>query len=163
MKTIIDNLFVVPVTIRPHHPKLHGLQAIVGHYIHIGKIFVPAGGADLEGSQFLGVHDNSMVLTVVRPPHVRAMIDLARDMPKLPQRGRIIWLGGVRCYKEGAGLKVYVPNHVWSPAGLEFESIWRDVGTAYWYATSGKADPYFLLDLPSITPGMSLGGVYNGN
>ena len=159
MKASIDNLIVVPVTIAPHFPKLHGVKKMSGHYIHIGKVFVPTGGADLESSQFLGVHDKSMVLTVVRPPPIRALIELARDMPKLPQRGRIIWLGGVRCYKEGLGLKIYVPQNVWSPAGPEFKSIWRDIGTAYWYAQSGKASPYFMIDLPSITPGMSLGGI----
>ena len=157
MKASIDNLFVVPVTIAPHRPNLRGVTKIVGHYIHIGKVFVPAGGGGLESSQFLGVHDKSMVLTVVRPPSIRALIELTREMPKLPQRGRIVWLGGVRCYREGTGLKVYVPITVWNPAGLEFENKWYDVGSAYWYASSGKSDPYFLVDLPSITPGMSLG------
>lgn len=156
MKANSDSQFVVPVTIAPHTPKLRGVKEIVGHYIHVGKVFLPTGGVELESRQFLGVHDESVVLTVVRPAGIRAMIQLVREMPKLPRRGRVVWLGGVKLYKEGQGIKAYVPNSIWNPAGEEFRSIWRDIGCAYWHAASGKAEPYFLVDLPSITPGMSL-------
>lgn len=147
--------FVVPIVIGPHRQRIRGEMAITGHHVYVWQLFVPQGDVDLERHQFLGVHDNSMVITVSRPETVLALYDIAREVQKLPSRGHVMWLGAIRCYRHNTGLKTYIPNTMWNPQGEQFEKPWRDIGQAYWWSSSATATPYLLIDLPAITPEMS--------
>jgi hypothetical protein len=85
-----------------------------GRYYRFSRLFGEKRPR-IEKIQFAGLGGGGggarPVLTVARPIDVESVLTLS-SMDTTLAGAPIVWLGGVKCYKIGTGLKYYVPKHL---------------------------------------------------
>ena len=118
MKVGMKRIMYIPVTVYPHRVTgKDGVRQVTGHYVHVGSLYPgDAESADCE-FQFVGVH-KCMCFTLGRPEGISDVLKMADALPKITvgegkKKMPVQWLGEVKCYKVGNGLKLYLPNKVW--------------------------------------------------
>jgi hypothetical protein len=88
-----------------------------GRYYKLPRLFGKER-PEIKKIQFVGLAGNPgcPVLTVARPIDVESVLSLSLmniTVDKIP----VMWIGGVKCYKVGTGLKYYIPKHLHNVMG----------------------------------------------
>jgi len=83
-----------------------------GRYYNFSKLFGKKR-PNIEKIQFVGLAGTPArpIFTVARPTDIESVLALSL-MNVTVSGAPILWLGSIKCYKMGTGLKYYVPKHL---------------------------------------------------
>jgi len=140
----------VEVSIYPHKVQQEGRSHLQGHYLRVNGLFSLWMPQEIQPFQFIGLH-KCMCITLARPETIRDLIGVAIDLQNISgNKQSIMWLGSVRTYKSGVGLKMYIPGKIWDSEDPTFMGVYKTAGVLE-AVVGAQRKPYYMLNIPKLT------------
>ena len=150
----MQSLITVPAVLYPHKFPRGKKTVIEGHYLLLSALF-PLGTPEVSRIQFMGVHEG-LVLTVARPPEITDLVRMVMDTRDVLKMKKVAWIGGVKMYERGRGVRYYIPKGIWNPRGGLFRKILHTKANVR-VIISRSGGAYTVAELPAITADLLLG------